>query len=113
MPEWLTILLSILGTTGISTGVMGFLFWKLERKAQKREERQTEHDKARLESEKLNIDLFSATMQLAEATAKAVQRIPEAHANGEITSALSYAAEVKHKQKDFLNRQAVNHIYTE
>ena len=45
---------------------------------------------------------------LAEATAVAVQRIPDAHCNGDMHAALEYATSVKHKQKDFLTKQGVD-----
>ena len=48
---------------------------------------------------------------LGEATARAVQRIPDAHCNGDMHAALDYAAKVKHEQKDFLTRQGIESIY--
>ena len=44
----------------------------------------------------------------AQATARAVQRIPDAHCNGDMHAALEYATSVKHKQKDFLTKQGVD-----
>ena len=37
-----------------------------------------------------------------EAIAKAVQRIPDAHCNGDMTSALAEAARFQKEEKDFL-----------
>lgn len=51
-----------------------------------------------------------AAVALAEATARAVQRIPDAHCNGDMHAALDYAAGVKHKQKEFLAKQGVHAI---
>ena len=45
---------------------------------------------------------------LGEATAKAVQRIPDAHCNGDMKGALEYATTVKHRQKEFLTKQGVS-----
>ena len=53
----------------------------------------------------------SAAITLAEATAKAVQRIPEAKCNGDMHAALEYAAKVKHDQRDFLEKQGIHQIY--
>lgn len=39
---------------------------------------------------------------LSEATARAVQRIPDAHCNGDMHKALEYAGRVKHAQKELL-----------
>ena len=49
-------------------------------------------------------------LRLGEATARAVQRIPDAHCNGDMHAALDYAQKVKHEQKDFLNEQALKQI---
>ena len=54
-----------------------------------------------------------AAMALGEATAKAVQRIPDSHCNGDMHAALDYAQKVKHEQKNFLNEQALKHIIEE
>ena len=52
----------------------------------------------------------NAAIALGEATARAVQRIPDAHCNGDMHDALDYAADIKHKQKDFLTRQGVSSL---
>ena len=51
------------------------------------------------------------TSAVREATAKAVQRIPDAHCNGDMHDALNYAANIKHKQKDFLTKQGIHALY--
>lgn len=51
-----------------------------------------------------------AAIALAEATAKAVQKIPDAHCNGDMHAALEYATKVKHAQKQFLAEQGVHAI---
>lgn len=51
-----------------------------------------------------------ASIALAEATAKAVQKIPDAHCNGDMRKALEYATQVKHAQKQFLAEQGVHAI---
>ncbi len=37
-----------------------------------------------------------------------MQRIPDAHCNGDMKDALKYATDVKHKQKEFLAKQGVH-----
>ena len=51
-----------------------------------------------------------AAIALAEATAKAVQRIPDAHCNGDMHAALAYAGKIKHSQKEFLAAQGIHAI---
>ena len=53
----------------------------------------------------------SAAIALGEATARAVQRIPDAHCNGDMHAALEYATKVKHEQKDFLTKQGIHALY--
>ena len=51
-----------------------------------------------------------AAISMGEATAKAVQRIPDAHCNGDMHAALEYAAQIKHSQKEFLTAQGIHAI---
>ena len=93
----------LLAAVGIPTAITGLLFRRLEK-------RMDEKDKAREVHEYLVIKSINASMALGEATAEAVQRIPDAHCNGDMHAALEYARTVKHEQKDFLSRQAIHAI---
>ena len=106
---------------GIPTAVTGFCFWMLEHRIQKREKqkeaeeakRQKEaaaRERAREDLQIITIQGTSAAIALGEATARAVQRIPDAHCNGDMHAALDYAAKVKHDQKDFLTSQGIHAI---
>ena len=103
---------------GIPSALTGFLVWNFERKIAKREakrekeqeerhKKEAERAKAREELQILTIQGVSAAIALGEATAKAVQRIPDAHCNGDMHDALNYAIKIKHKQKDFLTRMGI------
>ncbi len=103
---------------GIPSALTGFLVWNFERKIAKREakrekeqeerhKKEAEREKAREELQILTIQGVSAAIALGEATAKAVQRIPDAHCNGDMHDALNYAIKIKHKQKDFLTRMGI------
>ena len=54
---------------------------------------------------------INASLALGEATARAVQRIPDAKCNGDMHAALEYAQKVKHEQKDFLREQALENLH--
>ena len=54
-----------------------------------------------------------STNVLATATAKAVQRIPDAHCNGDMTEALRRASEIQNEEKEFLLDQGIKHIFGE
>lgn len=96
---------------GIPTAFTGFCVWRLERKIAKREKLEEEREKAREQNELFLIKGTSAAIALGEATARAVQRIPDAHCNGDMHAALEYATKVKHEQKDFLTKQGIHALY--
>lgn len=57
------------------------------------------------------IEGMNAAIALGEATARAVQRIPDAKCNGDMSAALEYATTIKHKHKQFITEQSVNALY--
>lgn len=115
---------ALLAAMGVPTAITSFGFWLLQRKITKadkaREKTEAERDKraeAR-EAQREHLDLMllkstSAAIALGEATAKAVQRIPDAHCNGDMHAALAYAADVKHQQKNFLTKLGVHALHEE
>lgn len=106
----------------LPSAITAFCFWLLEHRIQKKEEkrereeqerreRREERERLREQNELLLLQSVNAAIALGEATAKAVQRIPDAHCNGDMHAALEYAAKVKHEQKDFLTRQGLGSLY--
>ena len=96
---------------GIPSAFTGFCFWLLERKLDKRQKAEERKDEARRRNEVIVIEGVNAAIALGEATARAVQRIPDTKCNGDMTAALRYASEVKHKHKDFMTEQGVDALY--
>ena len=106
----------------IPSAITGFIVWNFERKITRRDKekedreearRQTMigHEQAREAFELMIVEGTSAAIALGEATARAVQRIPDAHCNGDMRAALEYAANVKHQQKDFLTSVGVHAMH--
>lgn len=106
----------------IPSAIVGFLVWnwqrKITRRDQARDQAEAEREavreakeKAREELDVLMIRSLSAQSALSEATALAVQRIPEAHCNGDMTKALAYAKEVKKDRREFLERQGIHALH--
>lgn len=96
---------------GIPTAITGLLVWWLKRHIDETERKREEKEQ---NTEKLMIMIMQnsrATCVLATATAKAVQRIPDAHCNGDMTSALKEAARIQEEEKDFLLDQGIKHIF--
>ena len=101
----------VLVAMGIPTAITSLLVWWLKRqidaKDAKREERERNTERLML----MIMQTSRATNVLAEATAKAVQRIPDAHCNGDMTTALKEAARIQKEEKDFLMDQGIKHIF--
>lgn len=114
----------IIISAGIPTALTGLLVWWFKRHIDKKDkeseerskkERQVAEDREK-NTEKLMLMIMQtsrATNVLAEATAKAVQRIPDAHCNGDMTRALELAAKIQKEEQQFLIDQGVKHIFGE
>lgn len=96
---------------GIPTAITAFCSWMLQRRITRREAAQEEREKAREKNEVLIIQGMGAAIALGEATAEAVQRIPDTHCNGDMHAALEYARKVKHQHKEFMTEQSVQALY--
>lgn len=96
---------------GIPSAITGLLVWWLKRYIDKRDEKAEQREK---NTETLMLIIMKnsrATNVLAEATAKAVQRIPDAYCNGDMTAALELAAKIQKEEKDFMFDQGIQHIF--
>lgn len=111
----------IIIAAGIPSAITGLGIWWLqskitktekarEKEAEKRERALEERERERTELMTHILTSVNASIALGEATAKAVERIPDAHCNGDMHAALEYATNIKHKQKEFLTKQGVEHI---
>lgn len=109
-------------TACLPSAVIAFGFWCIQRQISKADKKREDEEKKRREDEekceqlRKQQELFlvqgvNAAIALGEATAKAVQRIPDAHCNGDMHTALDYAAKVKHEQRDFLAKQGITQLY--
>lgn len=95
---------------GIPSAITGLLVWWLKRyidtKEQERKDREDRLEQLIL----LVMQTSRSTNILATATAKAVQRIPDAKCNGDMTSALDEAAKLHKEEKEFFYKQGIEHI---
>lgn len=96
---------------GVPSALTGFLIWWLKKYMDKLEARRDKREANLERFMKYTMANSRATNILAEATAKAVQRIPDAHCNGDMTSALEEAARIQKEEKDFLFEQGIEHIF--
>lgn len=96
---------------GIPSGICGFLFWWLKRDIEKREKRREEHDENIKEIMQMVMETGRANYILATATAKAIQRIPDAKCNGDMHAALEEASLIQKKEHEFLISQGVKRTF--
>ena len=101
---------AVIIAAGIPTAVTSFFFWCIKRMLGRKEKEREQAEENRQHNELLIIKGIGASLALSEATAIAVQRIPDAQCNGDMRAALEYARKVKHEHKDFLYKKAINSI---
>ena len=112
----------IIIAAGIPAGVFGLAIWLMKRWISKRDAEKAKEDEARhkaAEEREKNYETMMlmimqnsrATYILSQATAKAVQRIPDAHCNGDMTHALEEAERIQQEEQKFLIDQGVKHIF--
>ena len=101
----------MLGELGILTGFVALLFRRFEKKLDKREQEKARKEDAKVQHDKLMLGMTFASLSLAEATAEAVQRIPDAHCNGDMHEALTTAKKAKNDYRDFQAEQTVEYLH--
>ncbi len=102
---------SLLLAAGIPSGICGFLVWWLKRYIDKREKEREEHDRNMQKMMMMIMQTGRANNVLAVATARAVQRIPDAKCNGDMTSALEEASRIQKEEKNFLMEMGVKRVF--
>lgn len=96
---------------GIPAAITGFLVWWLKRHIDKKEAKREERERNTETLMLMIMQTSRATNVLAEATAKAVQRIPDAHCNGDMKAALEEATRIQKEEKKFIMDQGIKHIF--
>ena len=96
---------------GVPSAITGLGIWLIKRKIEKNE-------KQRIEKENNLQDLVLMMLQTTRANAvgitavaEAIQRIPDAHCNGDMKKALEYMKTIQQKEKDFLMDKGIKHIF--
>ena len=102
--------LEIFTLFAIPSSITGLFVWWVKKKLDQQEERQLEREK---NQEKLMVMMMNSTKANSigiQAVARAVQRIPDAHANGDIDSAIEEMNKLQQEEDNFLTEQGVKHI---
>lgn len=108
-----SLLFAFIVAMGIPSAITGFAVWWLKKQLDKRDAKNEEKEKNTEQMILLIAQNSRATYTVAEATAKAVQRIPEAHCNGDMTAALAQAKKFQMEEQQFLIDQGVKRIFGE
>ena len=95
-----------------SAGTLGgLLIWLFQRRMAKVDEMREEKEEAREGMLRMMMRDAHATYILSVATARAVQRIPDAKCNGDMTKALQEAEVIQREETDFLLNYGIEHIF--
>lgn len=103
----------ILTAAAIPSAVVAFCFWLLERKIAKNEEKRETKIKQQEDLQMVILDGLNGCMRLSRASAVALKRIPDVHANGDITSALQDIDDTIQRQRKLLTEAGLQHILHE
>ena len=102
---------AIVLAAGVPSAIFAFVLRRFEKRIDAKEKREDEKEQARWRHEALLITISFASLSLGEATAEAVQRIPDANCNGDMHEALTKANEAKLEYSRFETEQAVRSLH--
>lgn len=103
--------LQLLLIFGIPTAITGFGVWWIKRKIEKNEAKSKEHE-ANLEALVLMMMATSKANTVGiTAIARAVQRIPDAQCNGDMTAALAEMEKIQEKEQKFLTDKGIKYLF--
>ena len=103
-------LIEILTLFGIPSAITGLGVWWVKKRVEANEQKAKEREE-NLESLIMMIVQSSKANQIGiTAIARAVQRIPDAHCNGDMTAALAEMEEIQKKEKQFLMDKGIKYI---
>lgn len=103
--------ITIIMACGIPSAIFGLFVWWLKKSIDKREKKREEREQNTEQLMLMMMQSNRANSVLCTAIARAVQRIPDAHCNGDMTKALEIVEKANQEEKDFLMNQGIKHIF--
>ena len=101
----------LIAVFGIPTAITGIAVWFMKRRVERNEAKAKEHE-ANLEALVLMMmQTTRANTVGITAIAKAVQRIPDAQCNGDMTAALEEMAQIQKKEQQFIIDKGIKYIF--
>lgn len=105
-----SIVWAVLAAAGIPSAIVGLLIGRLNKQIAKADKAAEEKEAARQKHEVMMIELVMTSLSLSQATAEAVQRIPDAQCNGDMSKALEEAKATVGKYRGFEREQTIKQI---
>ena len=103
--------IEILTLFGIPSAITGLTVWWVKRKIEINEKKNAEQQKNIEALIMMMIQSSKANQIGITAIAKAIQRIPDAKCNGDMTSALEQMEEIHKQEKQFLMDKGIKYIF--
>lgn len=91
----------VLVASGLPSALVGILIGRLNRRIARSDAEKDAKDAARITHVTMLVKMSMASLSLGEATARALQRIPDANCNGDMASALEQARLAKDEYRTF------------
>lgn len=104
-------LIEIISLFGIPSAITGLAVWWVKRRVEL-SEKKSQEQQANIEALIMMIVQSSKANSIGiTAIARAVQRIPDAKCNGDMTAALAEMEEIQKKEKQFLIDKGIKYIF--
>lgn len=106
----MNVFLTVLSAAGIPSLITGLMLWEMKRKIEKTEKKREQHQQQMEALQAIILESVNGSIRLGEATARAVQRIPDSHCNGDMHEALDDIAAIKKRQQHMLMEAGIHGI---
>lgn len=96
---------------GIPTTITGFGVWWIKRRIEKNEAKAKEHEQNLEALVLMMMQTSRANTVGITAIARAIQRIPDAHCNGDMTAALEEMEKIQKKEQQFIIDKGIKYLF--
>lgn len=96
---------------GIPSAITGLGIWWIKRKIEKNEAKAKEHEQNLEALVLIMMQTSRANTVGITAIARAIQRIPDAHCNGDMTTALEEMEKIQKKEQQFIIDKGIKYLF--
>ena len=96
---------------GIPTAITGLGVWWIKRRIEKNEAKAKEHEQNLEALVLMMMQTSRANTVGITAIARAIQRIPDAHCNGDMTAALEEMEKIQKKEQQFIIDKGIKYLF--